>query len=196
MKKAPMKLINQHSKKGSASILVIMLSLTLIVFGVFSMMTAHAGLAVARRHAEWNTKYHRLESGAVHIAAQLHRMVEEGAAAASGDLDGEANLPYKEQQLIEYIEEGISAKKLPVSITNNRHSTIGEKLLFQAEINIPPSLEERNGFSGILQFMVDMSGPDYPSVAVDTIVWKSVTEGFEYTEGIEFRDVEVEVQVE
>lgn len=196
MKNPLTKRTNRHPQKGSASILVIMLSLTLIVFGVFSMMTAHAGLAVARRHAEWNTKYHQLESRAVQIAAELHRMVEEGSVAAFGYLEVEPNLPHKKQQLIEYIEDDILEKKLPVTITNNPHSTATEELQMQAEIKIPPSSEERNGFWGILQFTVDVSDPDHPRVAVETIAWKSVTEAFEYTEGIEFRDVEVEVQVE
>jgi len=196
VKKSLMKGREGYSQRGSASIMVIMLSLTLIVFGVFSMMTAHAGLAVARRHAEWNTKYHQLESRAAHIAAELHQMVEEGAVTDTGYMDGERNLSEKKEQILGYIQGGISEKNLPVMITDNRHSTITEEVLIQAEINLPHSPEDRNGFWGILHFVVDVSDPDHPRVAVNKIAWKSTTEAFDYKEGIEFRDVEVEVQVE
>lgn len=186
----------QNSQRGSASILVIMLSLTLVVFGVFSMMTAHAGLAVARRHGEWTSKHYEVESRAALVAAETHQMVKAAAVETSNTHVHLVDFQEHKNHLIKSLEEKIGEKQLSVTLIGIEMTAEKAVMVIQTEISLLPPPEERNGFYGVLAFTVDLSERNQPWVAVDKMVWKAVTEDFEYREGIEFRDVEVEGQVE
>lgn len=196
MKTLGTKMNRMNPRRGSASILVIMLSLVLVVFGVFSMMTAHAGLAVARRHGEWNTKYHQVESETALIAAEFHQLVFDETADVTSFMADDTDVSDQAKTIMQSIESRVAEKKLPVTITKSDHSTEVEDVVFLAEISVLPPTEDRIGFYSALQYRIDLSKGDHPRVVVEKTVWKSVTEDFEYKEDIEFRDVEVEVQVE
>lgn len=196
MSKTVRNINRQNSQRGSASILVIMLSLTLVVFGVFSMMTAHAGLAVARRHGEWTAKHYEMESRAALVAAETHQMVTAAAMDMSTTQVHLVDLYEQKELLTKSLEKKIDERQLPVTLIGIEMTAEKAVMVIHAEINLLPPPEERNGFYGVLAFTVDLAERDQPRVAVDQIVWKAVTEAFEYREGVEFRDVEVEGQVE
>lgn len=196
MKLPAINLNRLNPRRGSASVLVIMLSLVMIVFGVFSMMTAHAGLAVARRHGDWNNKHHQVESKAAVIAAELYQLVEGKTAVVIDSIENETELAAFKDAFKETVEQDVAEREMPVTITWNGFSTETDEVVFQAEISLLPPPDERNGFLGVLQFRINLSEGEPSPMSVETIAWKSVTEAFEYRENIEFRDVEVEVQVE
>lgn len=196
MSKTVRNINRQNSQRGSASILVIMLSLTLVVFGVFSMMTAHAGLAVARRHGEWTIKHYEMESRAALVAAETHQMVTAAALDMSTTQVHHVDLYEQKEHMTKSLEKKIDEKQLPVTLIGIEMTAEKAVMVIRAEINLLPPPEERNGFYGVLAFTVDLAERDQPRVAVDQMVWKGVTEAFEYREGVEFRDVEVEGQVE
>ncbi len=176
-----------RNQEGSASVLVIMLSLTLIVFGVFSMMTAYAGLAAARRYGEWNQKHYQLESNAAIAASQLHLLVEE--VVESVGVTG--------RSIDKEIEREIADMNLPVTLVDVIEGENPGKSLLVFDMTIAPINEqERTAFIGILQVQIDVNALNEPKVTVEQTTWQSVTEVFEYNEHMEFRDLEVDTQGE
>jgi len=56
--------IKFKTRTGSSSILVILLVVTMVVFGVLAMMSSYSGLKMARKTAQWTQDYYELESKA------------------------------------------------------------------------------------------------------------------------------------
>lgn len=56
---------HRRSRKGSSTVLVILIMLALIVFGLITMMNSSANYKISKRLAEWTKDYYVLESMAL-----------------------------------------------------------------------------------------------------------------------------------
>ena len=199
---------------GSASVLVIMLALTLIVFGVFAMMTAHSGLAIARRNAAWTQRHYDLEGEAAAITWQISRVLtdtwEEVLVANEGEQSesGTENTISSSQNfqraavdwpnLLEQYRRLVAQHLAEVMGTqmNTTQATLADENTMIITLALPPPEEPgMGGFYGEIQ----VSLPEAPvnslgmpaSPMMNITAWKSLPAEVEYIEGVEFRDVEV-----
>ncbi len=73
-----------RSRRGSASVLIVLMVVLLAVFGAMALTAASANLRLARRHADWSAEYYRFDASAEHLLAAAER--ETGSAAQAGEL--------------------------------------------------------------------------------------------------------------
>ena len=77
---------NQPAMQGSASVLIILVMLSLSAFGVLSMMSAYADLKLARKNADFVTQYYALDAQAAeaYAAAQAtyQHLLADGISSA------------------------------------------------------------------------------------------------------------------
>ncbi len=69
-----------RSRRGSSSILVVLMAVLLILFGVLSLVTAWSGLKLATLRADRSIRYYRVESQAERLLLDLEALVLEEAA--------------------------------------------------------------------------------------------------------------------
>ncbi|MEN1761224.1 hypothetical protein [Anoxynatronum sibiricum] len=202
------------AQSGSASVLVIMLALTLIVFGVFAMMTAHSGLAIARRNAAWTQRHYDLEGEAAAITWRVSGMLadtwEEVLMARELEqpesrIDG-ATPSYQDSQsaavdwpnLLEQYRRLVTYRLAETADTqmNASLATRPDEDAMIITLALPPP--EEPGMGGF-RAEIRVSLPETPlaeqglfSGPVQKITaWQSLPAEVEYIEGVEFRDVEV-----
>jgi hypothetical protein len=79
-------LARMRSRRGSASVLIVLMVVLLAVFGAMALTAASANLRLARRHADWSAEYYRFDASAERLLAAADREAgEEGAATALAD---------------------------------------------------------------------------------------------------------------
>ncbi|HBQ65061.1 MAG TPA: hypothetical protein DD727_09140, partial [Clostridiales bacterium] len=60
-----------NRQRGSSSVLVIFMMLMLSVFGTLALMSSHAGLKLAGKHAQWIGKVHTLDARGTETLARI-----------------------------------------------------------------------------------------------------------------------------
>lgn len=93
--------------RGGALVLIVLLMLSMSMFGVLSMVSANADLNMARKNADWVQTYYRLDSEGTYKLEQARIMVREvGLASLAtagwtvGDGEAELNLSEGVQNLL------------------------------------------------------------------------------------------------
>lgn len=80
----------RHKRKGSASILVIMILLLLVSFGVLALMSGYAHYKISKKNAQWTQGYYALENCALADAFPIFQVVnrlrDDGGAQSLPDI--------------------------------------------------------------------------------------------------------------
>ena len=76
-------MIKFKTRTGSSSILVILLVVTMVVFGVLAMMSSYSGLKMARKTAQWTQDYYELESKAEIMLYDIKNIVHQSIVASN-----------------------------------------------------------------------------------------------------------------
>ena len=79
---------NQPAMQGSASVLIILVMLSLSAFGVLSMMSAYSDLKLARKNADFITQYYALDAQATEAYSEAQATYRQ--LVAGGTTSGEA----------------------------------------------------------------------------------------------------------
>ncbi len=77
----PVRARTVRSRRGSASAVVVLVTVLLAVFGVLALVSSYSGYKLAKRHADWTTAYYSVDAQAVSFLAD----VESSLAAAAGE---------------------------------------------------------------------------------------------------------------
>ena len=78
------------SLQGSASVLIILIFLSMSIFGVLSMVSAYSDYKLADKNARWVSEYYALDAEAEQILRDTHAALEDCAAQGRYP-DGAAN---------------------------------------------------------------------------------------------------------
>ncbi|SMP62874.1 hypothetical protein [Anoxynatronum buryatiense] len=202
------------AQSGSASVLVIMLALILIVFGVFAMMTAHSGLAIARRNAAWTQRHYDLEGEAAAITWRVSGMLadtwEEVLVANELEQPGSRtdgtpppsqvsqsaavdwpNLLEQYRRLVAYRLAEMADMQMDAA-----QATLSDEDTMIITLALPPPEEPgMGGFRAEIQVALPGTPLDEQGLFSRPVqkitAWQSLPAEVEYIEGVEFRDVEV-----
>lgn len=172
---------SQWNKSGSATVMVIMIVMTLMLFGVFSMMSSYAGLSIARRNAEWTQLYYKQESQAAEKMALIHETIKKVWHETDRDVSDWQQEYYLQLRLM--IEE-------TASFTPVETDPIPESPELLSGSFIIPADEAGKTRDFMVSFKVMDDSSTEPLIQITA--WKSLPEIFEYDDQIEFWDVEVE----
>ena len=67
-------------RSGSSSILVILLVVTMVVFGVLAMMSSYSGLKMAKKNAQWTSEYYELEANAEILVYDIKNILQQSVS--------------------------------------------------------------------------------------------------------------------
>lgn len=187
---------NTVSRRGSATVMVIMMVMTLMLLGVFSMMASYSGLAIARRNAEWTEYHYQQESQAAEKLFLTHhalytaweKLNHERDENDEKDENNSWHLAFY-QDAMKKLEEAslLERVSLEPSLQTRDHSS--ESAFFAGEILI---LADKEGKTQdfLVEFKVIAQRQEPPEINI--VSWRSIPEIFEYDDGILFWDVEVD----
>lgn len=71
-----------RSERGSSSILVLLITITLVVFGVLSLVSAYANLKLSRKNAEWQKSYYSLDASGESLLQEIGSVLATAEGAA------------------------------------------------------------------------------------------------------------------
>ncbi|MBP8763728.1 MAG: hypothetical protein KBH21_07645 [Acetoanaerobium sp.] len=171
-------MIKFKTRTGSSSILVILLVVTMVVFGVLAMMSSYSGLKMARKTAQWTQDYYELESKAEIMLYDIKNIVHQSIVASnttSQDYWTSLNRALREldssEVTLTYDSDEIIVKGDFVNSSGDRFLALLtlENLALDTDIAIEEDLIEIN-------------------------TWKLIPREVEYEDAIEFKDLEVNIE--
>jgi len=81
-----------RSRRGSASAVVVMVTVLLAVFGVLALVSSYSGYKLAQRHAAWTTDYYAVDAKAEAALAAIEGDLAV-AATTAGDVSATGQFP-------------------------------------------------------------------------------------------------------
>lgn len=155
-----------NRRKGSSSVLVIMVMLMLITFGVLAMMSSYSNLKIARKNAQWVQGYYALES-----------LTEKNLKALSLLLD-DSTLTYVDiLSQIEKVDEDSFEFDPSWLVYDDESANYYLSFLTHLE-----TLERMM----YVKIEIDTSAS---GKLLNVVTWKELPRAFEYDDGIDFVDV-------
>ena len=154
-----------RSKRGSASAVVVLVTVLLAVFGVLSLVSSYSGYKLARRHADWNAQYYKVDAEAEAMLAAIESDLakaarEAGSASASGDFPRLA---------MAAIAERVPADRLSIS---------GQETGFTAGIQVGTP----DGQNILMELRVDYVEGSVPARFCRIVSWRQWQKPFQYSD--------------
>jgi len=112
-----------RSRRGSASAVVVMVTVLLAVFGVLALVSSYSGYKLAQRHADWTTAYYKVDSQAEGALALIEGDLA-AAAAEAGDVSATGRFP------------ALAALALADRVPEGQGSVVGDAKGFTIQINV------------------------------------------------------------
>lgn len=165
--------------------MVIIMVVTILLFGVFSMMSSYAGLSIARRNAEWTHLYYQQESRAAESLFAFHQVLEKAWEETERDRDHWQQAYY--ENVLEHVEGTKEFFELEYEVYFPRENRTDA--ILQGFFLIPGDLADKTK-DFYVAFEAVPREREAPEIMITA--WKSMPEAFEYEDGIQFRDVEVD----
>lgn len=169
-------------RSGSSSILVILLVVTMVVFGVLAMMSSYAGLKMANKNAVWTSEYYELESKAEILVFDIKNILQENLENANQSEDTYWLSINKALAQISNKEVTVTSSNREITVVGNFKNQNNDKFLTLIKINYPDGL-----LSSDAQALNDISK------LMDIKKWQLVPRDVEYDNTIEFKDLEVDI---
>jgi hypothetical protein len=166
-------------KRGSSSIMVILIMLTLVVFGVLALMSSYSDLKLSKKNASWLEKYYSLDAKGEDLLSQIDsRLIAAAKKARIGAvLDKEKYLSLAQAE--------INAMKTEdkLKLTKNNNMLIISSDLFDKEKNkLGISLEVEPAL---------ITGQNQGGKYYKVIKWTQIPKDFKYDNTIQLWNGEV-----
>ena len=120
------------SLQGSASVLIILIFLSMSIFGVLSMVSAYSDLKLADKSARWVTEYYALDAEAERLVLEVHTALS--GCAAQGDYltNAKEALTYAGWEFYEHEDGGLLTwRTVTHGEEGRRQNLLVELLLYQ-----------------------------------------------------------------
>jgi hypothetical protein len=170
-------------KKGSSSIMVILVMLTLVVFGVLALMSSYSDLKLSKKNANWLKGYYELDARGEELVSQIDTKLEASAEKAliGNKLDRDKYVGLAEKEL-NNLNLGENSR---LQMTKN-----ADKLLINMQIT--------DKVNNLLAISLEVTVPDkYNNSSKETIKyskvvkWEQKPQNFKYDNTIQLWDGEV-----
>ncbi len=163
-----------RNRKGSSSILVILLIVTMVVFGVLAMMSSYSGLKMARKTAQWTNDYYELESKAEVMLYDIKNIVNESIKTSGEENQGYwSNLNRNIEQL-DSPEISLTYNSNEITVKGDFINSSGDKFLALIKLKNISTFREED--------LIKISS------------WKFIPRDVEYDDAIQFENLEVEIE--
>lgn len=194
------------NQKGSSSVLVVLTLLMLVIFGVLGMMSSHSEYRLAQKNASWTKDYYQFEAKANRRLLEISPMMvslKQKSEIYYSSWETTGRFESVEDPLLKADLEGLDfsvysgsdALSVVYGTTVNRlWKTKDEKgsILWSTSENGLNLLYEEtivleSGRTYVLALnLLPQSGGLY-----QVVKWKEIPATFDYSDGVEFEDVEV-----
>ncbi len=155
-------------QRGSSTVLITLLMVTLVVFGLLSLTTTASELKLAKRNAESHKDYYALDSEGVKFVAHIKLLIDEACLISSDNLEGDFYT--RVDQLLE--------RDLPY-VRRELFSENGRKFLRLTKA----FALENGGYNKVLDITLEVTEPRQPQDRDDSVAimeWRLWQEPFEY----------------
>ena len=170
-------------RKGSSSLLVILLVVTMVVFGVLAMMSSYSGLKMAKKNAQWTSEYYELEANAEILVYDIKNILQESVSKTNlSEQEYWAEINNKLEQMANS-EVTINARNNGITVVGDFKNENGDRFVAELIVKYPNLLasDEKLSFKD-------------SSNLLDIKKWQLVPRDVEYDNIIEFKDLEVDIE--
>lgn len=183
--------VRKKRRKGSSSILIIMIIITLVLFGILSVMSAYSSYKLSEKSAFYINMNYELESEAGEAKAKWIEMMRRSAAEAvayrTRNVQADNRMIYWQN-----FKQRLQDRPKNVIECTIEEDAVKQILRIKAMVaRNYSSGEEKFGFG--MEFLY----PDAPIESVEDVQykissWKKILKDMEYTDVIEFENIEIE----
>lgn len=169
-------------RSGSSSILVILLVVTMVVFGVLAMMSSYSGLKMAKKNAQWTSEYYELESKSEILVYDIKNILQESLSKSSlSEPDYWVDINNKLEKLANS-QVTIISKNNEITVVGDFKNASGDRFVTEMIVKHPNASLGSNTDS-----FKDISN------LLDIKKWQLIPRAVEYQNIIEFKDLEVDI---
>jgi hypothetical protein len=154
-----------RSRRGSASAVVVMVTVLLAVFAVLALVSSYSGYRLAQRHADWSTRYYQVDAQAESVLG----LIEEDLAAAavqSGSLSSSGTFPT------------LAAAALTDRIPEGQGAVLGDAAGFTVKVNVGDPEDQMIR----MELRVDFQDGPVPARICRIVSWRQWQKPFAYDE--------------
>lgn len=161
------------AKKGSSTILVILIVLTVLLFGVMNMMSVYTSYKISKKNLAWTQKYYELDSKAQIFANDIRAIISK---------DTKNNL-LDTKALNTLLKNNLSNDKL-ILVNNKEFNKNSNIELLSGDINLSTYyLDEDHKKRLFININIPQIKGNKP---FDILSWKQVNEEFDYSQQPQF----------
>lgn len=151
-----------HSRRGSASALIILMLVLLIFFGVLALVTAATDLRLAEKRAEWNQYYYLADRRAQDVLAQIDSLCHQ-EAFNTGSVDDQ-------------IDQLNSFSELSTHIAHYTATRAGDAIAYDARVILEEGPEQ-----GIdMTLLIDSDSASDEERVIQIVRWNWWRPDFDY----------------
>jgi len=154
-----------RSKRGSASAVVVMVTVLLAVFGVLALVSSYSGYKLSQRHAEWTSAFYRTDSQAVGVLAAIEGDLA-SAAEDAGDVSATGPFP------------ALASLALAERIPEGQGTVLEDERGFTVLVNVG----DAEGQIVRMQLRVDFRDGPIPQRLCRIVSWRQWQKPFAYDE--------------
>lgn len=170
-------------RKGSSSLLVILLVVTMVVFGVLAMMSSYSGLKMAKKNAQWTSEYYELEANAEILVYDIKNILQD--SLSTSNLSQAVYWTNVNNGLSQIVNSQVTlnSKNDQIIIVGDFKNASGDRFVTEILVKYPNSL-----------FSTNLLSYKESSNLLDIKKWQLVPREVEYDNIIEFKDLEVDIE--
>lgn len=193
-------------EKGSSSVLVVLTLLMLVLFGVLGMISSFSDYKIAQKNAAWTKDYYAFESianeqlekmdAAILVKKEEARVIFElWKAGKSFDAGVPKSVQRELAQMLSGIDVEDQAEIMIYSVLmKDWLNTFGESPIVEWSMDqsqltllytVTIELENSRRYIVQVDLLPDSKDPYH------VLMWREIPKTFDYSEGVEFEDVEV-----
>lgn len=179
-----------HKRKGSSTILIIMIVITLVLFGILSVISAYSSFRLSEKSASYLQMNFELEDAAYQMKAEIVSALRSAEREALAAAEEERERVYRDR---------LKQALLQIDSSMIRDFQVREE---EQGIRVQ-GLIEKSYPAGVERFSFEMELP-YPKRRLTgqgqaeyrTLRWKKLPKEMEYEDVMEFENIEVEAPKE
>lgn len=173
--------MKRTKRKGSSTILVILIVLTVVLFGVMNMMSVYTSYKISKKNLQWTSDYYELDSKAQIFANNIKNQIDKSKKGSNINVN--LLLNEIERNIGNDRQIFINKKNITVPLDKNINIVKNNTIILETYY-----LDE----DGKRRFYTNISIPVVKGdKSFDVLSWKRVNEEFEYKTTV-FSDVEVD----
>ncbi len=159
-----------RSRSGSASAIVVLLTVFLAVFGVLSLVSSYSSLKLADRHRNWSVDYYRVDALAEETLAGIESDLR-AAAVQAGSTEAQSDYPELAMAAL--------ARRVPA----DQLAVVREERGLSADVRIGPGTGAKDVQSIRVSLWIGFGSGPVPGRLATVVGWRQWQKPFEYKEG-------------